>query len=108
VDFKVTGQLMIIHSAFVKYLSKNGNTMRQRISYLQTPSKPLISVNREILYNTLIQFAITMNLVSIIKMCLNEMYGRARVGKHLSDTFLVKNGLKQGDILWLLLFNFPL
>jgi hypothetical protein len=41
-------------------------------------------------------------------MCLNEMHGRARVGKHLSDTFLVKNGLKLGDILWPLLFSFPL
>jgi hypothetical protein len=46
--------------------------------------KPVISVKKEVLYNTLIQFAITMNLVRIIKMCLNETYGRARVCKHLT------------------------
>jgi hypothetical protein len=34
VDFVVTGQLLIIYSAFIKYLRKNGNTMRQCISYL--------------------------------------------------------------------------
>jgi hypothetical protein len=34
VDFDVTGQLLIIYSAFVKYLRKNGNTVRQCISYL--------------------------------------------------------------------------
>jgi len=29
VDFDATGQLLIIYSAFVKYLRKNGNTMKQ-------------------------------------------------------------------------------
>jgi hypothetical protein len=40
-------------------------------------------------------------------MCLNETYNRVRVGKHLSDRFLIKNGLKQ-DALSPLLFNFAL
>ena len=39
-------------------------------------------------------------------MCLNETYGR--VGKNLSDMFPIKNGLKQGDALSPLLFNFAL
>ena len=30
-DFDETGQLLIIYSAFVKYLRKNGNTMKQCI-----------------------------------------------------------------------------
>ena len=34
VDLDVTGRLLIIYSAFVKYLRKNGNTMRHCISYL--------------------------------------------------------------------------
>jgi len=34
VDFDAAGQLLIICSAFVKYLSKNGNTMKQCISSL--------------------------------------------------------------------------
>jgi hypothetical protein len=41
-------------------------------------------------------------------MCLNETYSRVRVGKLLSDRFLIKNGFKQGDALSPLLFNFAL
>ena len=39
-------------------------------------------------------------------MCRNETYSRVRVSKHLSDMFPVKNGLKRGDALSPLLFNF--
>jgi hypothetical protein len=41
-------------------------------------------------------------------MCLNETYSRVRVGKHLSDTFPIKNDLKKGDALSPLLVNFAL
>jgi hypothetical protein len=49
-----------------------------------------------------------MKVVRPVKMCVNETYSTVRVGKHLSDTFPIKNGLKQGDALLPLLFNFPL
>jgi len=39
-------------------------------------------------------------------MCLNETYSRVWVGKHLSAMFPIKNGLKEGDALSQLLFNF--
>jgi sorting nexin-29 len=64
------------------------------------------SVRREFLYNILIEFGILKKLVKLIKMCLNEMYSGVRVGKIVSDTFPIRNGLKQGDALSPLLFNF--
>ena len=39
-------------------------------------------------------------------MCLNDMYSRVQVEKHLSDMFPIKNGLKQSDALLVLLFIF--
>jgi hypothetical protein len=32
-------------------------------------------------------------------MCLNETYGKVRVGEHLYDMFPINNGLKPGDAL---------
>jgi len=52
---------------------------------------------REVLYNNLIEYGMPMKLVRQMKMCLNETYGRVRVGKNLSDIFPIRNGLKQGD-----------
>ena len=60
------------------------------------------------MYNILIEFGVPMKLVRLIKMCLAETYSRVRVGKNLSDMFPVRNGLKQGDALSPLLFNFAL
>ena len=65
-------------------------------------------VRREVLYNILIEFGIPRKLVRLIKMCLTETYSRVRVGKNLSDRFPIRNGLKQGDALSSLLFNFAL
>ena len=49
-----------------------------------------------------------MKLVRLIKLCLTETYSRVRVGKYLSDMFPIRNGLKRGDALSPLLFNFAL
>ena len=54
------------------------------------------------------EFGITLKLIRLIKMCLAETYSRVRVGKNLSDMFPIRNGLKQGDALSPLLFNFAL
>jgi hypothetical protein len=41
-------------------------------------------------------------------MCLNETYITLRIGKYQSDKFPVQKGLKQGDALSPMLFNFAL
>jgi hypothetical protein len=41
-------------------------------------------------------------------MCLNGIYSKVHIGKLLSDKFPIQNGLKQGDALSPLLFNFAL
>jgi hypothetical protein len=66
------------------------------------------SVKREVLYNILLEFGIPKKLVRLIKMCLNETYSKVHIDKLLSDKFPIQNGLKQGDALSLLLFNFAL
>jgi hypothetical protein len=66
------------------------------------------SVMKEVLYNILIEFGIPVKLVRLTKLCLAEMYSRVREGKNLSDFVPVRNGVKQGDGLLPLLFNFAL
>ena len=66
------------------------------------------SVSKEVLYNILMEFGIPKKLIRLIKMCMTETYSRVGVGKNLSDMFPIRNGLKQGDALWPLLFNFVL
>jgi hypothetical protein len=41
-------------------------------------------VRREILYNILIDFGVSMKLVRLIKMCLYEIFSKVRIGKHLT------------------------
>jgi hypothetical protein len=41
-------------------------------------------------------------------MYLNKTYSKAHIGKHLSDTFPIQNGLKYGDALSPLFSNFAL
>ena len=66
------------------------------------------SVRSEALYNILIEFVIPKKLVRLIKMCLTETYRRVRVGKNLSEMVPIRNGLKQGDAISPLFFNFAL
>ena len=57
--------------------------------------------------NILIKSGIPMKLERLIKLCLTETYSTVQVGKNLSDTFPIRNGLKQDDLLPLLC-NFAL
>jgi hypothetical protein len=68
--------------------------------------KAYYSVRREVFYSIVIEFGEHMKLVRLIKMCLNKTNSKVRIGRHLSGTFPVQNGLNQGDTLSPLLFNF--
>jgi hypothetical protein len=59
-------------------------------------------------YNIFIDLGVPMKLVRLIKMCLNKMYSKVHIGKHLSDNFPIQNGPKQGYALSPFLFNFAL
>ena len=107
-DFDATGQLLIIYSAFVKYLRKKWEYNEAVHQLFIDFKKAYDSVRRETLYNILVEFDIPMKLVRLIKVCLTETYNRVRVGKNLSDSFPIRNGLKQGDALTPPFFNFAL
>jgi hypothetical protein len=55
------------------------------------------SVRREILDNVLNEFGIPIKLVTLIKMCLNEIYSEVSIHKYLSDSHSERSPL---------LFNF--
>jgi len=95
VDFNATGQLLTTYSAFVIFLRKDGNTIKQCLSYYADFKIAYDSVRNEVLYNILIEFGIPMKLVRQIKKCLNETYSRVQAGKHLSDILPIKNALNQ-------------
>jgi hypothetical protein len=66
------------------------------------------SVRREVSYNILIQFGVARKLVELIEMRLNETYSTVHTGEYQSQRFPIQNGLKRGDALSPLLFNFAL
>jgi len=42
---------------------------------------------REVLYNILIKFGVSMKIDRLIKMCSKETWSKVHIGKHLYDTF---------------------
>ena len=80
VDFHKTGQLLIIYSAFIKYLKKREREREREREYNVAVHQLFVyfkkaydSVRREVLYNILTELGIPMKLVRIIKMCLKRV-----------------------------------
>ena len=107
-DFDAAGQLLIIYSAFIKYLRKKWQYNEAVHLLFIDFKKAYDSIRREVLYNILIEYVIPMKLVSLIKMCLTETCSGVQVGRNLSDMFPIRNGLEKGDAVSPLLFNFTL
>ena len=79
-----TGRLLIIYSAFVKYLKKKWEYHEAVHQLFIDFKKAYDSVKRVALYNILMEFEIPKKLIRLIKMCLTETYSRDRVGRHVS------------------------
>jgi len=105
--FRRNRSTLIIYSAFTKYtVLEKPQEYNEAVHQLFIDFKKTYdSVRMEVLYNILNEFGIPMSLVRLIKVCLLETYGRVRLGKNLSHTFPIRNGLKQGDVLSPLLFK---
>jgi hypothetical protein len=99
VSLDVTDQLLIRFSAFIRHWIKKWEYNETVHQLFIDFKKAYDSVSRKVLYNILIEFVVSIKLVRLIKMCLNETYSKVRIRKHLSDSFPVQNGLKQGDAL---------
>jgi sorting nexin-29 len=108
VAFDAKGRLLIIYSAFAKYLRKKWEYNEEVHQLFIDFKKVYDSVRRVVVYKILTEFGIPRKLVGLMKMSLTEIYSRVRVGKNVSGRFPIRNGLKQGDILSPMLFNFPL
>jgi hypothetical protein len=97
-------QIFYIQQILEKKWEYNGTAHQLFIDFKEAYN----SVKREVLYNILLEFGIPKKLVRLIKMCLNETYSKVNIGKLWSDKFPIQNGLKQGDALSPLLFDFAL
>jgi hypothetical protein len=100
----MTNQIFYIWQILEKKWEFNGTVHQLFIDF----KKSCDSVRREVLYNIFLEFGIPKKLVGLIQMCLNETYSTVLIGKFQSDECPIQNGLKQGDALLPLLFNFAL
>jgi hypothetical protein len=68
VDFEVTSELLIIHSAFIRYWRLKWECNKAVHELFIEFKEACDSVRREVFYNILIQFGIPMRLVRLLQM----------------------------------------
>jgi hypothetical protein len=79
--FKI--QILIICSALVKYFRKKSEYNEAVHQLFIDFKRACDSLRRKVLYNILIEFGISMKLLRLIKMCLNE-----KCSSHRSSTLI--------------------
>jgi hypothetical protein len=79
VNFDKIDQLLIRYSVFVR-LQESWN-YNGALHQLHVDIEDYDSVRREIFYNILIEFGVTVKLCRLMKMCLNETYSKVCTGK---------------------------
>jgi hypothetical protein len=104
-DISTTDQIFCICQILEKKRWEYNETVHQLFRDLK---KVYDSVWKKVLYSILIEFGVQTKLVRLAKMCLIETYRKICECKHLSESFPIQTGLKQGDALSPLLFNFAL
>jgi hypothetical protein len=72
VGFDVTDQLLIRFFCIRQVLEKKWEYNETVHQLFIDFKKAYVSVRKEVLYNILREFGVSMNLVRLIKMCLNE------------------------------------
>lgn len=70
--------------------------------------KAYATVRRKYLWPVLTEFGIPQKLIQLIKECMNNSKCKIKVGTVISDSFEVQSGVRQGDGLSPILFNFVL
>jgi hypothetical protein len=100
----MTDQIFFIQQTLEKKWEYNGTVHHLFVDFKKAHN----SVRREVLYSILIEFGIPRKLVGPIKLCLNETFSTVCLEKYQHDKFPIQSGLKQGDALSSLLFNFAL
>jgi hypothetical protein len=70
-------QIFYIRQILEKKWEYNGTVHQLFIDF----KKAYDSIKWEVLYNILVEFGIPKKLVRLIKMCLNEIYSKVRLGK---------------------------
>ncbi|KAL4152688.1 hypothetical protein QTP88_000521 [Uroleucon formosanum] len=107
--YKVFGKSTIDHIFTVKQLVEKHYEFDNDLHLLFIDYKQAYnSINREVLWDTLITFGIPAKIVKMIKLCMNKTRCKVRFNQHISDEFEVKTGLRQGDALSPILFNIAL
>ena len=97
-------QIFILRQIQEKFWEVNRDVYHLFIDFKQAYD----SVHRDSLWNILREFQLPSHLVSLIKMCYTDTQCKVRIGKISTDPFRIKSGLRQGDIMSPILFNFAL